>query len=294
MNALSVFRDAVGKSGAVCVRGGGTRWAVGGLPHRGTREVVAPSGVEDHDPAEMTVRVGAGTRLVDLHDALLPTGQETTLEGPEGCTVGGVLAVGHNSLRRARIGALTDTLLQADCVGADGRTFTAGGPTVKNVTGYDLCRLLVGSLGTLALMGEVVLRTRPAPECVMWLEGKVEPDKAVAACYRPACILWEGTTTSVWLEGYRVDVLAELSLLERLGFREVDDPPELPSVRARWTGSLPDGAVLEVGTGVVHQHGPASPPAVDETVAVLASRMKASFDPTCRLNPGRDPYGVVA
>ncbi|MCS5678028.1 MAG: hypothetical protein NZ600_10895, partial [Acidimicrobiales bacterium] len=88
MNALDTFRDAVGECGAVCVRGGGTRWTVGGLPRSGTREVVAPSGVKRHDPAEMTVSVGAATPLGDLREALRPTGQETTLDGPDGCTVG--------------------------------------------------------------------------------------------------------------------------------------------------------------------------------------------------------------
>jgi len=294
MNALDTFRDAVGESGAVCVRGGGTRWAVGGLPRPGTREVVAPSGVKRHDPAEMIVSVGAGTPLGDLREVLRPTGQETTLDGPDGCTVGGVLAVGHSSLRRARVGALTDALLEANCVGANGRAFTAGGPTVKNVTGYDLCRLLVGSLGTLALMGEVLLRTRPTPEHAMWLEGEVEPDEVAAACYRPSCVLWDGTTTSVCLEGYQVDVVEEVSILRRLGFREVGGSPVLPPFRARWAGNVPEGAVLEIGTGVLHQPLPADLPVVDPAVARVAGRVKVSFDPTGRLNPGRDPYREAA
>ena len=67
---LEAFRDVIGESGAVFVRGGGTRWEVGGTPVDGTEEVSAPSVIEAHDPAEMTVRVGAGTPLVQLHDAL--------------------------------------------------------------------------------------------------------------------------------------------------------------------------------------------------------------------------------
>ena len=167
MSGLADFRDEVGRSGPVCVRGGGTRWELGGPPAGGTREVRAPTGVVAFDPAEMTVVVGAGTPLADLAEALAEHRQEVALEGPSGATVGGVLAVGRSSLRRPRIGAVRDALLQADCVGADGALFTAGGPTVKNVTGYDLCRLLVGSLGTLALIGQGILRSWPAPERVL-------------------------------------------------------------------------------------------------------------------------------
>lgn len=291
---LEAFRDMIGESGAVCARGGGTRWKFGGPSAEGTKEVIAPSGIEHHDPAEMTVRVGAATPLSQLHDLLREHGQETTLDGPIGCTVGGVLAVGRSSLRRGRVGALTESLLQADCVGANGMVFTAGGPTVKNVAGYDLCRLLVGSLGTLALLGVVVLRTRPAPEHSTWLEGQVEPVVVSETCYRPASVLWDGAVTSVCLEGYRVDVRAQASALAHFGFIEVAGPPALPPVRARWEGELPVGAILEVGTGVVHQVERFDPPPPTSAVAAVAGRLKEFFDPTGRLNPGRDPYREIA
>lgn len=294
MNDLEAFRDMIGDSGAVCVRGGGTRWEVGGLPAEGTGEVSAPLGIECHDPAEMTVRVGAATPLTQLHDALREYGQETILDGPVGCTVGGVLAVGRSSLRRGRVGALTESLLQADCVGANGMVFTAGGPTVKNVAGYDLCRLLVGSLGTLALLGVVVLRTRPAPEHSTWLEGQMEPGVVLETCYRPAAVLWDGVVTSVCLEGYRVDVAEQISALNRFGFIEVVGPPALPPIRARWEGELPAGAILEVGTGVVHQTNRVDPAPPTPAIAAVAGRLKEFFDPTGRLNPGRDPYREAA
>mgnify|MGYP003322988880 CR=1 FL=1 len=161
---LEAFRDMIGESGAVCARGGGTRWKFGGPSAEGTKEVIAPSGIEHHDPAEMTVRVGAATPLSQLHDLLREHGQETTLDGPIGCTVGGVLAVGRSSLRRGRVGALTESLLQADCVGANGMVFTAGGPTVKNVAGYDVSRLTTGAMGTLGVILDVSIRVHPLPE----------------------------------------------------------------------------------------------------------------------------------
>jgi len=95
------------------------------------------------------VRLGAGTTMSELDDTLAAKGQTTVLEGAPDATVGGVLAVGHSGLRRRRVGPVRDALLQVRYVSAEGRLITAGGPTVKNVTGYDLCRLMVGSLGTL-------------------------------------------------------------------------------------------------------------------------------------------------
>ena len=300
MNAMERFRDEVGADGAVCVRGGGTRWTLGTSPYveadegPEVRVVTAPQGIQKHDPAEMTVMVGAGTALTDLAAALSLHGQEVALEGPPGSTVGGTLAVGHSSVRRPRIGAARDTLLQAECVGADGALFKAGGPTVKNVTGYDLCRLLVGSLGTLALLGRVILRTRPVPEQTIWMTGGVLPSDVLAACYRPAGVLWDGTSTFVRLEGYSSDVRDEAQSLALLGLSGVDGPPSLPMHRDRWRGTLPAGGVLEVSTGVLHRPDPAPAAPVAPAVRALADRVRAGFDPGGRLNPGRDPYLVTA
>ncbi|MBC8364518.1 MAG: FAD-binding protein [Actinobacteria bacterium] len=295
MSRLEDFRDRVGSSGPVCVRGGGTRWLVGGPPSAGSREVRAPSGVVSFDPAEMTVVVGAGTPLTELTDALSEHDQEVALGAAPGATVGGVLAVGWSSLRRARIGSVRDALLQADCVGANGALFTAGGPTVKNVSGYDLCRLLVGSLGTLALIGQVILRTWPSPERTLWMQGPSTPEAARDACYRPSSLLWDGRLVSVCLEGYGADVAGEAAFLAaNLGFSEMATAPTLPPHRSRWTGLLPEGGLLEVGSGVVH-----GPVAVDARkpepgVAGLAARVRSGFDPEGRLNPGRDPYRIAA
>ena len=286
------FRSDVGDSGAVCVRGGGTRWGLGGGPD-GAREVSAPVGIVALDPAEMTVMVGAGTALSDLSGELAIHGLEVGMKGPSGATVGGVLMVGRSALRRRRVGTIADVLLQADCVGADGVAFTGGGPTVKNVTGYDLCRLLVGSLGTLALVGRVILRTRPVPARSLWLAGEAEPDRVLDATYRPSCVLWDGVRTSVLLEGHGEDVDETTARLALLGLTATE-PPVLPPGRGRWTGRLPSGGVLEVGSGVVHQADDGGPPTVSDGVRRLADRMRASFDPSGRLNPGRDPYRVAA
>ena len=289
---LTAFRNDVGESDPVCVRGGGTRWEVGG-DDAGVRSVTAPSGIEAFEPAEMTVTVGAGTTVATLSAALAEDGQEVAIDGPHGSTVGGALMIGRSSLRRGRLGELTDVLLQADCVGADGALFTAGGPTVKNVTGYDLCRLLVGSLGTLALVGRVILRTRPLPEAFAWMSGAVSTGEVVDVLYRPATVLWDGVETTVRVEGNGQDVDEEVGRLQTLGMAPTGEPV-LPAEWDRWTGVLPPGGVLEVGAGVVHQSDRPESGNVSVGVRALGERVRDSFDPTRRLNPGRDPHRVSA
>jgi glycolate oxidase FAD binding subunit len=295
--ALEAFAGEVGATGPVAVAGGRTAWDVGGGLDAEARIVTAPAGVVTYEPAEMTVRVGAGTTLADLDAALAGSGQLVALPSSPDATVGGALAVGGGALGRLRWGPARDVLLEARYVSADGRLVKAGGPTVKNVSGYDLCRLLVGSLGTLGLLGEVVLRTRPRPQCSRWFAGRADPWAVRDLLYRPSAVLWDGATTWVWLEGYEVDVDAEAAVLVDHGLQEAAGPPERPPHRhhleraamADLTGSF----VAEIGTGIVHRDEPAPAPIVSEPVRELCRRIKHELDPLGRLNPGRDPLAVA-
>ena len=287
--ALAVFAVEVGATDPVVVVGGRTQWDVGGLPAPGAREVRAPVGLVEHEPAEMTVRVRAGTTVADLDAALAVHGQTVALPDWPGATVGGVLAVGRSGVRRLGYGPVRDTLLEARFVNAWGRLVKAGGPTVKNVSGFDLCRLLVGSLGTLGLLGEVVLRTRPVPQASQWFAGEVDPFAVHARLHRPVSVLWDGVTTWVLLEGHPDDVAAQA---RTAGVTETDGGPPLPP--HRWSlrpGDLTDlegRFVAEVGVGVVHRDEPPPERPVDAAVADLHRRLRSELDPAGRLNPGRD------
>lgn len=290
--ALEAFAAAVGPSdaGPVTCVGGRTQWEVGGLVEPGAREVTAPKGVVAFEPAEMTVRVRAGTTVAELDAILAERGQTVALPSWPGATVGGVLAVGRSGIRRLGYGPVRDTLLEARLVSADGRLVKAGGPTVKNVSGYDLCRLLVGSIGTLGLIAEVMLRTRPLPPMTRWLGGATDPFALRHRLHRPVAVLWDGSSTWVCLEGHPGDVASQARLT---GLAEVSGPPPVPAHRRSLApGELPGlrGHFLaEVGVGVVHlpEAVAASSPAPE--VARLNRRVKENFDPTGRLNPGRTP-----
>lgn len=295
MTALAEFAEEVGADGPVVAVGGRTQFDVGGPVAGGTREVRAPSGVVEHVAAEMTVRVRAGTTVEELDEALAAHGQCVALPNWPGATVGGVLAVGHSGLRRLGWGPVRDVVLEVRYVSAEGRVVKGGGPTVKNVSGYDLPRLFVGSLGTLGLLGEVVLRTRPLPAFEGWFTADgVDPFALARSLYRVSSVLWDGNRVWVLLEGHPDDVDDQV---RSAGLRAIDrtDVPAPP--RHRWSlspaavRSLPDDGLgpflAEVGVGVAHRGVPQPARPVDPTIKALTARVKDAFDPTGRFAPGR-------
>lgn len=293
---LRAFADEVGDTDPVAVSGGRTRWSLGGDLTEGTRTLSAPAGVVDYVPEEMIVTVRAGTAVADLHAELRDHGQWTAL--PErGGTVGGAIAVGQNDFRRPARGDVRSAVLQIRYVSAEGKLVTGGGPTVKNVSGFDIPRLITGSLGTLGCIAEVILRTNPVPAETRWFTSSdVDPFAVHRAILAPGPILWDGTRTTVMLFGHPPAVAADTAVLGSLGtFEECAEPPA-PSGH-RW--SLSPGAlrslsadvhgtfVAEVGVGLVHSSNPQPPKPLSPQIRLIHERMKAGFDPTERLNPGR-------
>ncbi len=304
---LSAFAEEVGESGPVAIEGGRTRWDLGGRPADSTRLLAAPTGIVEYKPDEMTVTVRAGTTVAELHAALATRGQRSALVD-RGGTVGGALMVGENDIRALGRGLIRTSVLQVRYVSAEGRIISSGGPTVKNVSGFDLPRLLVGSLGTLGLLVEVIIRTNPIPATARWLAAVgVDPLAVHDAVLAPSAILWDGTTTWVELEGHEADVDAEHRRLATLGsFAEVESgsnglpcalpperwslsPAEVVKLGSERSAAATGSFVAAVGLGLVLADNRQPARAVAPEVDVVAKRLKENFDPSGRLNPGRDP-----
>ena len=294
---LHAFAEEVGAEGPVAVAGGRTRWDLGGPLDPSARVLAAPSGIVAYSAPEMTVQVRAGTTVAELDATLAAHGQRTALPD-RGGTVGGAIAVGENPVDVMARGRLRDAVLQVRYVSAEGELVTGGGPVVKNVTGYNLPKLMAGSLGTLGLMAEFVLRTNPIPAAARWLAADgVDPAGVLGSVHRAAQVLWDGSTTWVHLEGHGPDIDAETAVLHALAdFVEVEGPPPLPA--HRWSLSpsavlgLPTAiegtTVVAVGVGLAWTDEPQPPRPVSSGVAAVAARLKQNFDPDGRLNPGRE------
>lgn len=132
------------------------------------------AGVVDYEPAELVLKARPGTTLADIESLGREHGQRLAFEPPDygplyGAppgrgTLGGVLACNLSGPRRIAAFAARDHFLGVRAVSGRGEVFKAGGQVVKNVTGYDVCKLLAGSYGTLAVLTEVTVRMTPAPE----------------------------------------------------------------------------------------------------------------------------------
>ncbi len=288
---LNEFAEEIGSSGPVTIAGLATR----GGPVDDVRTVMAPVGIEWVQPDEMTICCGAGTPLDEIDAVLSVHGQSVAI--PPFGTIGGALAVGRSGLRRLGYGPVRDTLLQTHYVNAEGQVVKAGGPTVKNVSGFDLCRLLVGSHGTLGFLGDVILRTRPRARHEQWFVSTDDPESIVAQLYRPISVLWDGTSTWVLLEGNRHDVETQAG---QARLRRSDPPDELPT-GGRWSVAPSELPAL-VGTGKsLPSSGSGSfttsirkpPREIPDAIAELHRRVKHEFDPEGRLNPGVDVLSLV-
>jgi glycolate oxidase FAD binding subunit len=188
----------------------------------------------------MIAVVGAGMRVGELGRILAEGGQEWPVDAHPEATVGGVIASSSSSPRRLSVGPVRDTVLEAEIVTGDGRFLRSGARTVKNVAGYNLHRLLVGSLGTLGVIVQVALKLRPIPAArrTLRLAGGLDVARALLdAVPTAAAILATPGVVELRLEGWPEQVEEETSAAT--GITEpIDTSNEEPFPSARpWEGS---------------------------------------------------------
>lgn len=161
-----LLADAARDHRTVRIRGSGTKSYIGDTAATDIElSTERLADVVDHVPADLTVTIGAGMRVADLAAALARAGQFLPIDPPHGneATIGGVIAANSNGFWRARYGAVRDLLIGTRTALADGTVARAGGRVVKNVAGYDLDKLLVGSFGSIGVIVEATFRVLPVP-----------------------------------------------------------------------------------------------------------------------------------
>jgi glycolate oxidase FAD binding subunit len=187
-----------------------------------------------YEPAEMIAVVEAGMRIGELDRILAAGGQEWPSDAPADATVGGVLASGASSPRRLRVGSLRDTVLEAEIVTGDGRLVRSGARTVKNVTGYDLHKLVVGSLGTLGVIVQVAIKVRPLPHARRTLRFAGDLPLArelVNAVHGSTAVLATPGAVELRLEGWPEEVEEQTTSARRVSNATAEDDAPFPLER---------------------------------------------------------------
>ena len=191
-----IIADAAASGRKLELRGHGTKADFGAPREAEVVSLAGLTGVVDYDPAELVLTVRAGTPLAEVQSLVAGEGQMLAFEpwGDAGATIGGTVAAGVAGSRRVTAGSARDHLLGLTAVSGRGEVFVAGAKVVKNVTGYDLPKLMAGSWGRLGAMTELTLKVLPAPREVVTLAARgLDPAAAHAAM---ACALGSNADVS--------------------------------------------------------------------------------------------------
>ncbi len=230
--------------GPLCVKGGGTR-PIGGLVDGDPLSTRGLSGIELYEPGAMTLVAKAGTSVEEIEAQLAAENQQLafepmdhrTLLGTNGTpTIGGIVAANVSGPRRMQVGACRDHLLGVRFVDGAGQEVANGGRVMKNVTGYDLVKLMAGSRGTLGVLTEVSLKVMPRAETSATLclsagslpEGLAAMTAAMNSPFDVSGASHIGESVYLRVEGFEGSVVYRLSQLqERLGGEKVQDDAQL-------------------------------------------------------------------
>jgi glycolate oxidase FAD binding subunit len=178
----ATIREAASHDRWLCIRGGGTKDFYGGEPHGNKVNTGDYRGIVSYEPTELVITARAGTPLAEIEAALRQKGQMLPFEPPHfgaGATLGGCVAAGLSGPRRPYAGAVRDFVLGVRLLDGKGDDLRFGGQVMKNVAGYDVSRLVCGSLGTLGLLLEVSLKVLPRPAVEATLHLKCGGDEAI-------------------------------------------------------------------------------------------------------------------
>lgn len=182
-----IVADAAAGGKRLELSGGATRAGFGAPRDAERVSLRALAGVVDYDPAELVLTVLPGTPLAEVEALVASEGQMLAFEpwGHEGATIGGAVAAGVAGSRRVTAGSARDHLLGLKAISGRGTEFVAGAKVVKNVTGYDLPKLMAGSWGRLGAMTELTLKVLPRPRETVTMVTRglnVEAAHAAMAC----------------------------------------------------------------------------------------------------------------
>ena len=299
------------------VRGGGTKQSLGcPVDAACALDLGALSGIGLYEPAELVLTAAAGTPRPDIEKALAAHHQQLAFEPPDlgpllgksagKDTIGGILACNLSGPRRFSAGAARDHFLGVAAVSGRGEAFKSGGRVVKNVTGYDMCRLLAGSYGTLAVMTEVTLKVLPAPEETRTLVLHDLDDAAATqamtaalqsshhvsgAAHLPASVAARsgfdaGAATLLRLEGFGPSVAARATALtDALRAHSDIDPLDQTASEKLWLGirdvtpfvDKPDRPVWRISV---------SPQSGHKVATAAAAKLSAGVVPGSGRRPG--------
>ena len=184
----------------------------------------AHTGIVSYEPTELVVTVQAGTPWAELVRTLDERQQCLPFEPPfvaQGATVGGVVNAGLTGAARLYVGGIRDYVLGAHLLNAQGELLKFGGQVMKNVAGYDLSRLLVGSMGTLGVMAQVSLKVLPQPKSTQTLRLSCDFRSAQVLCRR-FLVKPIAVTGSAWLDGVLTVRLAGMAAAVSAGVVMLD------------------------------------------------------------------------
>jgi len=286
-------REAAARKSALRIRGGGTKDFYGASVSGEPVEMAAYNGVVAYEPKELVLTVRAGTTLAEVERVLDAERQMLPFEPPHfgaGATIGGAVAAGLSGPRRPYAGSVRDFVLGARIVNGKGEDLAFGGRVIKNVAGYDVSRLMAGSLGTLGILTEISFKVLPKPAEETTLVFEMDEGDAIRQANQWAgqplpisATSWQDGVLRVRLSGAAPAIAAART---RMGGQESRDAAhwhalreqQLPFFRADtlWRVSVPQtrepldlgGArpVVEWGGGVRWIAGAQDPLALRSTV----------------------------